>query len=210
MSLFRFGFTRKSLDTVTKSEDIQATQQLNSTKLKEPGDKRKAESQPEVFAGKSKRDRKYQTSWERDFPWLVHDEEKNTMKCKICCSFPEIADKSGSLFIGNGAFRRTTIQAHAKSKTHFKCFEANSAQENPGAASMRTVLRNMNAQVNEKLQKLFNSACFTGKENLAFAKFPQLCKLQMKNDVDLGETYLNTEQSELGIFFGQPKNTLGK
>ena len=121
MSLFRFGFTRKSLDTVTKSEDIQATQQLNSTKLKESGDKRKAESQPEVFAGKSKRDRKYQTSWERNFPWLVHDEEKNTMKCKICCSFPEIADNSSSLFIGNGAFRHTTIQAHAKSKTHFKC-----------------------------------------------------------------------------------------
>ena len=36
MSLFRF------------------TQQLNSTELKEPGDKRKAESQPEVFTGKSK------------------------------------------------------------------------------------------------------------------------------------------------------------
>ena len=36
MSLFRFGFTRKSLATVTKSGDIQATQQLNSTKLKEP------------------------------------------------------------------------------------------------------------------------------------------------------------------------------
>ena len=83
MSLFRFGFTRKSLDTVTKSKDIQATQQLNSTKLKEPGDKRKVESQPEVFAGKSKRDRKYQTSWERDFPWLVHDEEKNTMKSRL-------------------------------------------------------------------------------------------------------------------------------
>ena len=128
---------QKSLDTVTKSEDIQATQQLNCTKLKEPGDKRKAESQPEVFAGKSKRDRKYQTSLERDFPWLVHDEEKNTMKCKICCSFPEIADKSSSLFIGNGAFKRTTIQAHAKSKTHLKCFEANSARENPCAAPMR-------------------------------------------------------------------------
>ena len=134
------------------------------------------------------------------------------MKCKICCSFPDIADKSSSLFIGNGAFRRTTIQAHAKSKSHFNCLqsEANSARENLGAAPMRTALRNMNAQVNEKLQKLFNSACFTGKENLAFAKFPQQCKLQMKNGVDLGETYLNTEQSELGIFLGQPKNTLGK
>ena len=47
-------------------KDIQATQQLKFTN--EPGDKRKAESQPEVFAGKSKRDRKYQTSRERDHP----------------------------------------------------------------------------------------------------------------------------------------------
>ena len=92
---------------VSKSEDIQATQQLKFTN--KPRDKRKAESQPEVFAGKSKRGRKYQTSWERDFPWLVHNEEKNTIKSKICCSFPEIADKSSSLFIGNGAFRCTTI-----------------------------------------------------------------------------------------------------
>ena len=113
------------------------------------------------------------------------------MKCKICCSFPKIADKSSSLFIGNGAFRRTTIQAHAKSKTRFKCFEANFARENPGAAPMRTVLRNMNAQVNEKLQKLFNSNYFISQENLAFARFPQLCKLQMKNGVDLGERNLN-------------------
>ena len=189
ISLFRFGFTRKSLDTVSKSKNIQATQQLNYTN--EPGDERKGESQPEVFAGKSKRDRKYQTSRERDFPWLVHDDEKNTMKCKICYSFPKIADKSSSLFIGNGAFRRTTIQAHAKSKTRFKCFEANFARENPGAAPMRTVLRNMNAQVNEKLQKLFNSNYFISRENLAFARFPQLCKLQMKNGVDLGERNLN-------------------
>ena len=39
----------------------------------------------------------------------------------------------------------------------------------------------MNAQNKEELQKLFNSAYFISKENSAFAKFPQLCKLQMKN-----------------------------
>ena len=49
----------------------------------------------------------------------------------------------------------------------------------------------MTAQINEKLSKLFNSAYFISKENLAFAKFPELRKLQMKNGVDLGETYLN-------------------
>ena len=47
---------------VTKSEDIQAIQQLNFTNELHVGDKRKAESQPQVFAGKSKQDRKYQTS----------------------------------------------------------------------------------------------------------------------------------------------------
>ena len=94
MSFCRFGFKRKSLDTVTEREDIQSTQHLNSTNV--PGVKRKAESQPEVFAGKN---------WEGDFPWLVYDEEKNTVKCKIYCSFPEIADKSSPLFIGNGAHR---------------------------------------------------------------------------------------------------------
>ena len=138
--------------------------ELNTTN--EPRDKRKAESQPEVFAGKSKRDQKYQTSWERDFPWLVHNEENNTMKCKICCSFPEIDDKSSSLFIGNGAIRCTTIQAHPKSKTHFKCFEANSARENPGAAPTKIQkyeFLGMNAQVKEKLQKLSNSAYFINK-----------------------------------------------
>ena len=56
MGLFCFGFTRKSLDTVTESEDIPATQQLNSEN--ESGNKRKAESQPEVFPGQSKRDKK--------------------------------------------------------------------------------------------------------------------------------------------------------
>lgn len=56
---------------------------------------------------------------------------------------------------------------------------------------MGRVLRNMNSQIQEKLTKLFNSAYFISKENLAFAKFPELCKLQMKNGLDLGETYLN-------------------
>ena len=56
MGVFCFGFTRKSLDRVTESEDIPATQHLNSEN--ESGNKRKAESQPEVFPGKSKQDQK--------------------------------------------------------------------------------------------------------------------------------------------------------
>ena len=43
--------------------------------------------------------------------------------------------------------------AHKAQGTMLSCtrvFEANSAQENPGAAPMRTVLRNMNAQSYEE------------------------------------------------------------
>ena len=83
------------------------------------------------------------------------------------------------------------MQAHARSKSHHSCSEAHRVRENPEAAPMWRVLRNMNSQIQEKLTKLFNSAYFISKENLAFAKFPELCKVQMKNGLDLGETYLN-------------------
>ena len=69
--------------------------------------------------------------------------------------------------------------------------EAYHARENQDAAPMWRVLRNMNSQTQEKLIKLFNTAYFISKENLSFAKFQELCKLQMKNGLDLGETYLN-------------------
>ena len=113
------------------------------------------------------------------------------MYCKICHQFPVLADVTSSLYIGTGGFRKTTIQAHAKSKSHHSCSEVHRATENPETALMGILLRNMNSQIQEKLMKLFNSAYFISKENLAFAKFPELCKLQMKNGLDLGETYLN-------------------
>ena len=51
---------------------------------------------------------------------------------------------------------------------------------------------NMNSQTQEKLINIFNTAYFISKENFSFAKFPELsCRLQMKNGLDLGETYLN-------------------
>ena len=81
--------------------------------------------------------------------------------------FPKLLTNIVPCSIGNDAFRRTTIQAHAKRKTHFKCFKQTLLGKKPGAAPMRTVLQNMNAQVQEKLQKRFNSAYFISKENLA-------------------------------------------
>ena len=54
MSLFRFGFTWKSLDKVTKSEDIQATQQLHCVdSTNEPGYKGKLNLNQKSSLGKA-------------------------------------------------------------------------------------------------------------------------------------------------------------
>ena len=55
---------------------------------------------------------------------------------------------------------------------------------------MNVLVRNMEAGVCEKMVKLFNIAFFVVKEEIAFAKFPSLCALHIKNDVELGQTYL--------------------
>ena len=86
MSLFRFGFTRKSLDTVTKSADIQATLQLNSTN--KPGDERKAESQPGVFSGKSKRDRNTKCYGRATFLGLYTTKKRTPCEVQTLLFFP--------------------------------------------------------------------------------------------------------------------------
>ena len=41
------------------------------------------------------------------------------------------------------------------------------------------------------LRKLFRTAYYVAKEEIAFAKFPGLCKLQIANGIDLSNTYMN-------------------
>ena len=39
--------------------------------------------------------------------------------------------------------------------------------------------------------RLFNTAYFIGKQGLSFKKYPELCKLQTKNDIGSGKNYLS-------------------
>ena len=84
---------------------------------------------------------------------LYTKKKRARWSAKFAVLFPQLLTNLASCScVGKGALKCTTIQAHAKSKTHYKCYEANSARENPGAAPtcMRTVLRNMNAQSYEE------------------------------------------------------------
>lgn len=113
------------------------------------------------------------------------------IKCIVnsVLSFLLLQTRVAHFFNGTSGFRRTTLQAHSRSKTHHTCSEAYHTREHPDAAPMGRALRNFNSQTQEKLRKLLDSAYFISKENLSFAKFPDLCKLQMKNGLELGETY---------------------
>ena len=192
MSLLQFGFVRKKRNQGDDNDE--GTSEKGGSSKEQRLDESVVPEVPNLSTSssyESRRVRKFQATWLRDFPWLVHESNKNQMHCKFCVEFPALADKSSPLFNGTSGFRRTTLQAHSRSKTHHTCSEAYRTRENPDAAPMDRALRNMNSQTQEKLRKLFNTAYFISKENLSFAKFPELCKLQMKNGLELGETYLN-------------------
>ena len=168
MSLCQFGFTRNKANNNHK---------VHGDPEAEDTSKRRSETDESIVTDnyeKRKRVRRYQPSWEKDFPWLGLDKDQNKMCCQVCRAFPALADVSSSLFVGTSSFRRTTVQAHARSKSHHKCFEANCARENPAAAPMGRVLRNTSAEIQEKLRKLFNTALLCWQREFTLYKIPRI------------------------------------
>ena len=101
------------------------------------------------------------------------------MKCNVCLEFPEIADKSSSLFKGCSNLKNEPLKSHDASVKHQRCMEAKRAKMFPGSQPMDVELSNM-AKVNaEKILCLFNTAYFIVKGNMAFLKFPDLMRLRV-------------------------------
>ena len=49
-----------------------------------------------------KRERVYKKSWEKDNPWLVYNEEKDIMWCRVCYEFrcdKTYSDNSGFIIV---------------------------------------------------------------------------------------------------------------
>lgn len=132
--------------------------------------------------------RKFLPKWEKDFPWIQFAEGK--MFCKYCLEVNEHADKNSSFYKGSEKFRIGVIRAHNKSKQHLRCADVYRAKRNP-QNPIEQGLRNMESAVQGKLMKLFNTAYFVAKEEMPFSSFKSLCGLQIKNDVELGNTYFN-------------------
>ena len=101
MSLFQFGFSRKKRKDNEREEgrEVEEVREAKKTNMEEnPTEK------PEKIHYEGKRVRKYQTTWETDFPWLMFEADKNKMYCKVCRQFPSLADITSSLYTGTGSF----------------------------------------------------------------------------------------------------------
>jgi len=72
MSLFQFGFSRKTRKQNHK-EDAEAGPLAKEKRLEEASTEKPGKNE-------SKR-RRFQTSWEKDFPWLEFEKEENKMRC---------------------------------------------------------------------------------------------------------------------------------
>ena len=115
MSLFQFGFSRKK-----RKED--ETEGRRESEEDRGGKEQKVEEISTEKRGtgtklESKRVRKYQNTWETEFPWLAFEVDKNHIYCKVCHQFPVLADVTSSLYIGTGGFRKTTMSMNGQQKS---------------------------------------------------------------------------------------------
>ena len=65
------------------------------------------------------------------------------------------------------------------------------AKKQPTAAPLARALRIMSEEVQNKLKKLFEIAYFVAKSELPFTTYANLCGLEAKHGVELGNTYRN-------------------
>ena len=93
-----------------------------------------------------------------------------------------------SFFNGNNSFHFGNIKGHDQSRWHVRCVEAKKAREVPDA----TPIHNRTRSLNKK--NLDNTTYYIAKSGRPFSDFNQLCILQVKNGVTLGETYLNDKR----------------
>ena len=99
-----------------------------------------------------------------------------------------------SFFSGNNSFHLGNIKGHDQSRRHVRCVEAKKAKEVPDATPIHIRTRSLNKKNLDKLEKLFNTTYYIAKSGRPFSDFNQLCILQVKNGVTLGETYLNDKR----------------
>ncbi|XP_060554954.1 zinc finger protein 862-like [Ruditapes philippinarum] len=141
---------------------------------------------------KTKRDRNFQPSWSKEFPWLTFDNDKKLMFCKVCQKF----DTTGTFVNGCNNFRLQSVRIHDKSEGHLRC--VGMADNTPSSEGHRT-LKLLNSAAHAKLRHLFMNAHFVAKCGRPYTDYVQLCKLDIAKGLDIGSTYLTDKSCQMFI-----------
>jgi len=143
-------------------------------------------------AAPTKKTRKFQESWKERYKWLQFDEKENKMFCEFCREFPNGKNTQYSLRIGTNNFQTDSLKAHEASEGHTMSSAAKRASERPKEERpLPAALNRLDEETLKKMEFLFNTAYYIAYLKLPFSIFPQLCSLQKKNGLSLGNTYMN-------------------
>ena len=117
---------------------------------------------------------------------------ENKMFCEFCREFPNSKNMQYSLRIGTSNFQTNSLKAHEASEGHAMSSAAIRASERPREERpIPAALTRLDGETFKKIEFLFNTRYYIAYLKLPFSIFPQLCSLQRKNGLALGNTYMN-------------------
>ena len=141
----------------------------------------------------TKRCRKFQPHWKKEFPWLQYDPVKDIMWCDVCLEFcsKTKGGHSNKYVEGSNYFKLEAVRDHNKSKFHKDCMAIRLTTMNPKATPLAKIKLKLDQEQAEKYTMLFDTAFTVAKHNMSFRDFEVICKLQIKHNLNIGENYLN-------------------
>ena len=141
-----------------------------------------------------KRKRAFVDAWKNEFEWVRC--VNNIMFCSFCREFTDLSDASSTLVKGvSGDKRRETLVHHDISSGHIKCMKRKAIEKaGPGSGVMEKCVAkqkiNMSEDEKKQLTAKFNTAFYVSTKKIAFTQFRDLCELQVKNGVNMGDLYM--------------------
>ncbi|XP_070535062.1 zinc finger protein 862-like [Ptychodera flava] len=211
-NLLRYGFVRKQLskqssdhaentrspvrETVTDGQCATPSSSASGGDVSnnnEPSTKRK-KSDDSLCSGSLTKDQKYdRLKRQRKFleHWLEYDAETEAMFCKPCRDHPDVACKTSQLYKGTNHFKVDPLKTHEKTKEHISCMTRGPTRAREKTGPLEQVLANVTAKQHKSLTMLFNTAYGVLKSGRPFTDYEFVCSIQLKNNAELGENYLN-------------------
>ena len=148
---------------------------------------------------REKRKRTFQDHWVAEFPWLCYDETTGKMACTTCQKHPQIADLKSTLVIGTDNIRKDPLYKHLKSTSHLACVSRQSKLDSKGNSTATTStpigrgILALHEKHRQRLNMLFNTAYGLAKKSRPFTDFETVCRIQIKNSMELGDNYINNK-----------------